>query len=311
MKKPSGLILSLLGFALVGCDAMDAVQATKAMPEKMDQSLAQIEKSNRGITRTNDAIHKQKLLLALDDMFKPQNTRYLVPPTGMLPGGETFALEATTDELTKMAFVWLREVEKMLPDDSARGSDGKFPAALAAEVDHQKMVKLMALEVVAGLLPQSSPVDENGIPTGPTSVDELIEKVVNRGGRYESTVYSILMARAIFIKDILIDPLFEEKVTNLGKFEEIYARAANLDSLARLPFASKIALKTTGMINSESNVDIHMDGALPLQTWQKIARVTEKQLEARYLNDPRVKELKALVQQNIAYWKSLQGVRPN
>ncbi|MBK7842493.1 MAG: hypothetical protein IPJ71_02185 [Bdellovibrionales bacterium] len=73
---------------LVGCGAQDAINATKKMPEKMDGTYAQIVKTNQEMGKTTDAIHKQILLLSLQDMLSSENSKYLLPPTGMLAEGK-------------------------------------------------------------------------------------------------------------------------------------------------------------------------------------------------------------------------------
>lgn len=315
----SACLLGLV-WAVSGCDVLD-------MPKKMDDTLEQIKLSNKqikqsvdGIQVTNAAIHDQKLLLALTDVLDEKHSRYLTPPTGMLAGGEKFAEEATTEEFVKLAYVWLKEVDKMTPDESEKGQDGKYPAEVIARVDHQKLVKLTGLQIIAGLIQEYIPRDASGRPTCNTSyatvvdpllqtcrasVEEVIEREINRGGRYEATAYAALMARAMFLTDLLIEPLLDEKITNIGKVKELVTRIALLDDLAKLPFAAKIALKTKRMLNPVNNIDVTLDLAgekSPIFFWKKAAKAVERQLDPRYQNDESLPALKQKIESAIGAW---------
>lgn len=88
--KSLNLALLLPCLLLSACGVSAAVDATRSLPARKDA--------------TNASIHKQTLLVALNDMLSDQNSQYLAPvPTGMLPGGQTFAEEATAEEIVKLA----------------------------------------------------------------------------------------------------------------------------------------------------------------------------------------------------------------
>jgi hypothetical protein len=284
---------------LAGCGAQDAINATKKMPEKMDGTYAQIVKTNQEMGKTTDAIHKQILLLSLQDMLRPENSKYLLPPTGMLAGGETFSKEATAEEMVKLAYVWLQEVIKAQPEDLATlGENG------LADLLHEKMVKLTALQVIAGLAPQ-------------TTIESLVkEQILEGGGRYEAAAYSVLMSRALFIKSFLLDESLmsgSEKLDNLGKFEEAIERTSQLDYLVRLQFASKIALEirvsSVDLNISESldKLDPSMGLRFPLNYWKKIDESFNSSLNSEHANSLKARQRKETIAQKIsAYLKSWQ-----
>ncbi len=299
---------------------MDGMQgAVKDTNAGLKESNDWIKESKRGIDRTGDGVHKQKLLLAMQDMLKPENTEFLVPPTGMMPGGETFAQEATTSELMKLAFVWLKEVEKGTPDEVLKDTRGRFPESVVYRVDREKQVKLIALQVIAGLLAQSPQfeLDENGnaviskdgkrVRDGSnTSVEEIIENEINKGGRFEDTAYALLMARAMFLRDILIEPMFDEKITNIGELEEAYQWVSYYDQLARLPFVGQIRLKTTGMLNAENNLDEKLDPRSCGTLWERLAKAADTDVQQKYRSEEKFSTLRGKIDEAVNYWKRAQ-----
>lgn len=255
--------------------------------------------TNARMDATNASIHKQTLLVALNDMLSDQNSQYLAPvPTGMLPGGQTFAEEASAEEIVKLAYVYLQEINEIQPDDSQRQTDGHFPAALITRMDHQKMAKLSALEVIAGLAPQAT-------------IDTLIENEVNSGGRYEDTAYSVLMCRALFLRDIMLnESLFRLPLRNIGTIDEAVKQTGYLERLAELPFASKISLKLIGMVDPNDQLDVHyqaQEGEAKkeaLSYWKKISRAFDHDLDASYRSDSHsghLAALRALVAERISH----------
>lgn len=298
MKKLNFVTLAVGAILLAGCGAQDAIDSTRKMPGKMDATLSQITKTNTEMGKTTDAIHKQTLLLALEEMLKPEHTKYLVPPTGMLAGGEAFAQEATAEEVVKLAYVWLKEVKKGLPDDLAQ-LDEKGKKALVQE----KLVKLTALQVIAGLVPQQT-------------VERLVRDQVELGGRYEDTAYAVLMSRALFVKSFLLDESLmspAEKLNNLGKLEEAIDRTAQLDYLVRLPFADKVALSL-----KVPEVDLEFDETLkglggrqglafPQEYFRRIQVALDKELDEQYLRSPEARQKRDQLRQKVTpYLKAWQ-----
>lgn len=300
MKKHNISALVLGALLMFGCGAQDAIDATKDMPGKMDDTYGQIVKTNAEMEKTTDAIHKQTLLLALEEILKPENTKYLVPPTGMLAAGEAFAEEATAEEIAKLTYVWLKEVRKGIPDNLSELDEKGLMALI-----HEKLVKLTALQVITGLAPQET-------------IEKLVQDQIYNGGRYEDTAYGVLMSRALFIKSFLLDETLmapDEKLNNLGKLEEAYDRTAQLDYLVRLPFAKKIALDV-----KVSEIDLEVEESLaglgenlglsfPTTYWKRIQSALDKELEEKYLGSPaarkRKDQLKKKVHPFLEAWKLL------
>lgn len=293
--------LGLMVMALTGCDMLDMPSKMDATLEGIRQTNATVKESNHGIEETNGDIHKQKLLIALDDMFKSEHTEYLIPPTGMLAGGETFAEAATTEEVMKLAYVWLKEIEEAQPDESLRGENGKFSDAVIAKSDHEKQIKWTALQVIAGLIPQKPRFDSEGRRLSPlNSVEEIVETQINQGGRYEDTAYVVLLARSLFLNDLLIQPLLkEDKITNPGKAQEAYERISYYDYLAHLSFVDKIQYKSHGMLISDDNIDEKFNPKAALKMWTDLDKAVDSAMDPRFRQDRRIVPLKVEIQNRI------------
>lgn len=292
MRKFEILTAAGVVLAMSGCGVTEVMDATKSMPGRMDQmigkmddTLEAISDTNTKIEKTNNAVHKQKLLMALTELLKADNTKYLAPPTGMMPAGESFAEEATPTELIKLTYVWLKEVEK------AQAMGTQKPE----EVDADKLVKLVALQIIAGFTSQEK-------------VEAIVDQQILKGGRYEKAAYAFLMARVLFLRDTLIPSVLDDQITNLGSLEEAVQRSTALDYVARLPFSDKIQLVTKGMSDPELNVNEKLDPKVASDTWQKVSRAAETELEAQYLapeyaEAARVSQAREKVTSAVSYWK--------
>ena len=294
MRKVFVASLVLLSVSLFGCGMFD-------MPDKVDQSNANMEemkhkmdKANEGMQSTKDLLHKQTLLVALSEMLKKENSMNLYPaPTGMMPGGQAFSEEATPEELAKITFLHFREVNDGSPDPSLQVG-GKWPAELATSVDHDKLVKFTAIEVIAGFAPQEK-------------VEEIVAKEIVGGGRYQKAAFGFLALRAAFIRDILVQQgLLEYKLSDPGMIEEAVKQVEYLEYLARLPFAKKIAIKTIGMLKLEDNVELALDLDMK-ELWARIDRGFETDLDpsfraANVEENRKLEALRAHVKARLAGW---------
>lgn len=303
------LILLLLG--LTGCgSATDAMNATKGMPDLMNRLRTE---TNENMSKTNRAIHMQTLSEALDKMLSEENSRFLNPPTGMLPGGQIFADEATPDELVKLVYVYYRDIAETTLEEwiPKKNSEGKWTRE-ALLFDHKKQAKLTALMVIAGLTSQ-----------------EKAEKLISENiptGEYEPQAYNFLALRALFIKTYIIEQrYFAYKLTNPGMFEKALEYMRQIDFIVKLPFVDKVKMQTMGLLQQELNLNISVSGSSetnifesgnPLSLWQHLARSFENELEQPYqingLGEPkstmspemlnRMKNIKASIDKGLAGW---------
>lgn len=295
--------------------SMEAMrQSTTDMTSKMDETNQKIDGTNKTIDETNkkidetnqkmaslkSAIHKQTLAAAMTELLKPENTRYLFPPTSLMAAGQIFAEEATAEEVTELVYVYLKDIDEVLPDDSLKGTDGKFSPSLIAETDHSKQAKFTILEVIAGLMPQEN-------------IEEAVTTQINGGGRYEAAARSLLMLRTLFMKSILVEEdLFSRKLDNLGKVDEAVNRVSNLDWIARLPFTEAISVKTRGMLNPDDNVNEMLDPKMTVSMWDHIAMSLDSEIDLKTIGDTpqnraKMDHLKRVVQKYRDFWKSKGG----
>lgn len=287
MKNMKALVLAAL--ALSGCKAVDAIDSTVAMSQKMDTMVAKMSSTQEGIDTTNIAVHRQTLDAALKQMLDDKNSKYLFPPTGMLPGGEIFALEATPKELVEFTYLVMKEIESVRPDD-----ERKVDQAYLKEMDNDKMKKLTVLTVIAGQTPQEK-------------VEAIIRNQIDgAGGRFENYAYNFLMARALFIKGFKVDEgVFANTMTNLGMIREGITYTSQLEFLVNTPFVAKVKLKTTGFNNADLNLDETLDTKMTKTLWQRLARALDTELEQRFRadNSPyarEIAEMRETVQRNLA-----------
>lgn len=254
------LCIAVLGLLFSGCGMID-------MPSKMDKTNENMEKMIDNMNHTNDGIDQQKQLIPFENLLKPENTANLFPiPTRMMPYGKKLAEAIPAQDFVELAYLWLKEIDEVLPTHKvdANGNEIPYTQDEITEINHDKTAVLMALQVVAGFLPQKA-------------VQEMIESQVYNSGRYENTVYSILMLRVQFTRDVLLDAsLLSKPLDNSGKVAQAVDYNKNIDFIAKLPFAGKIGLKTTGFIPTEDSPVEQLDTGVALKNWQRIQRSAER-----------------------------------
>jgi hypothetical protein len=275
MKTIACLLLPLASIAfLSGCGVMNA---TESVPAKMDTMNGEVKK-------TNSAVHKQTLAVALAEMMKEENTRTLNPfPIGMLPAGSIFATTATPREIIDLSYSFLKDIDASSPDENDK-VNGEWTPETVKSVDHDKMAKLWAIMVIMGLAPQST-------------VQSIVNTEINGGGLREETAYKALMLRYAFTKDILLEQsLFATGLINPGKMNEAVKYAKNLSFISDLPYADKISIKTIGMLKDEDNVVFDLTMYDTNEVWTKIDDAFDNQLSERYKKpgNPKAGELSTL-----------------
>lgn len=254
------LCIAVLGLFFAGCGMID-------MPNKMDKTNDNMEKMINNMNHTNDGIDQQKQLIPFENMLKPENTANLFPiPTRMMPYGKKLAEAIPAQDFVELAYLWLKEVDEVFPAHKldANGDEIPYTAEETAQINHDKTAVILALQIVAGFLPQQR-------------IQEMIDSQVYGSGRYENTVYTILMLRVQFNRDILLDAsLLAKPLDNAGKVAQAVEYNKNIDFIAKLPFAAKIGLKTTGFLPTEDSPVEALDTGIALKNWQRIQRSAER-----------------------------------
>ncbi|MDO9181094.1 MAG: hypothetical protein Q7U04_01735 [Bacteriovorax sp.] len=258
----SALILVSLLTLVVGCDAVDAMKATKSMDDKMDQTNAGMKQTNIGIVttnkviaETNENIRLQKLILSKNDMLEKENTKNLTPVAlGMIAGAKKFSEAATTEELMEYTFLLLKEINDGKPDDSLKNEKGQFPTDIVEEYDHQKMIKFNQILTIAGFTPTEK-------------ITQIIEEQIYEGGLYQDEAYAFLMARVFFLGTYLDNSLLAKPLKTVKKMEETINRIGSIDFLLKTPFKNYIKMNVTGFLKADAiEISLFTNGEMD-DTW--------------------------------------------
>ncbi len=310
MKQLS--VILLLAATLVGCDAIDAIHATKEMNGKMDEMNESTEKLAEGV-------HLQSLVIPINELLKSDSFLKLSPfPTTIVLYAKPFAEEARPKELVELTYLWLKEIDEVATEPDLDHEGKPLPDGINClgscldrlnQMRREKIGKLMTLQAVAGFTPQNT-------------VESLIRSEIYGDGRYYEAAMKFLMLRYVFIRDILLDnSLLNQNLDKIGEIEEAVSYMKRLDYLARLPFADQIALVTRGVIKPYLNAEYALDAETRSQLgtrWKllKLKAQSEMKFEKRSLtgdagNDQRIldesrrKMGRALqtIESHIRFWK--------
>ena len=289
-------------FLASGCDAFKALDsAANVMPNTMNSMNSKMDETNKGIQSTNESVRLQKLILAKDDMLKPENTRDLEPVAlGMIAGAKKFGEAATTEELIEFTYVLLKEIREEKPtanDDVTK-----------AHYDHDKMIKVSQILTIAGFCPE-------------IKVDQIIEEQIYGSGLYIDEAYAFLMARAMFLGTYLGESLLANPIKTVKKMDETIVRLGAIDKLLKLPFKDQIKLEAVGFIVREPIVvslldesgNIADDSWNAPKLWKKVLRAFDRDLKDGNLvnasdaqknaSKAKIAQMKAQVQAYLDSWK--------
>ncbi|UXR65513.1 hypothetical protein EZJ49_04500 [Bdellovibrio bacteriovorus] len=325
MKKLTQvLIASALITGLVACDAQDAIDSTKQIPDKMNQTNSKMESMLDAMKTTNKGVHDQSLLIPLENLLKEENYDTLAPvPFKLMPYGKKLAEAATAEELVELTYLWLKEVDEALPAkdiDEGSGAEIPYTKKQIQRINTLKIAKLTALQIIAGFTPQNV-------------VQEMIQNYVIGGGieggrRFEETTYSFLMLRTMFIRDVLLkESILSKSIDNVGKLEEAMKYIKKIDAISRLRFHSRIEFKSRGLVDyagqqlpSDEQPQEKFDRLMAQRLWESLYDKASAQMkvEARSVGaspeeDQRLLENEKkriqydmqLIQQALQYWSSL------
>ncbi|MBC7537407.1 MAG: hypothetical protein H7281_01195 [Bacteriovorax sp.] len=305
--KSSLIIISLLSF-VVGCDAIDAMKATKDMKSATNSMNEKMDKTNIGIQETNDSVRKQKLILSINDMLDDKNTKDLEPVAiGMIAGAEEFGKAATTEETIKYTYKLLLEIKDVKPNEALKDTNGNYPASVVEAYDHKKMINLSQIYTIAGFYPQDK-------------VDQIINEQIYGGGRYQRTAYIFLMARVQFLGTYLQETLFAEPLDTVEAMRELIVRLGAMDSILKSPFKDKVKINIDTFIARDPIVASLYDDAGKMEDswnapklWKKVLKRFDQDLkDGNVVEGSSVKttdvqneitQLKATVQTYVGSWQ--------
>ena len=265
IRSVASVLVLFLGMGFSSCslfqvpDKIDATnQTTQGMSSKMDQT-------NSSLSLTVNGLHKQTLLVALQDMTSAEHTKVLVPvPFDMFAGGKTFAeevhedevldwfyaankniVEGTADESQKVLIPVLAPVSdpvsgKMMLqaqyDDVTRAghkykvprTEWAFPTSYLDSFNLSKDITFNTMAVIAAFLPQEM-------------VENLVKDQIVGHGLREQTVYLILDLRDNFVRGAFLkNSLYEDHLKNFDQYKEAFNHVSHLDYIANLGYTDAI-----------------------------------------------------------------------
>jgi hypothetical protein len=282
------IVNPILGFILFlglsGCDALDALKATKEMNGKMDGMNTKMESmnnkmesmnnkmdsTNQSMQKTVDGVHGQELLLPLENMLTTESLEYIVPvPTALMPFAKKFAEAATPAELMDLTLIWLNQINNVTPlgnvDTTGNAkdmSDEEFNS-----LRKHRIGKAMALAAIAGFTPQNV-------------VEQIIVENVKHSSRHLPTAFKFLALRAFFIKEVLLEKsLLDGLMSSVGILEDSVKYMNLLTYLVNLSFSKSIAVHTTGLSEvfyEDINYSLNDENVKAIDsTWVKIKNKAE------------------------------------
>ncbi len=294
-----------IALVLVGCkSANDAMQATKDMGGKMDDTNIQIKRTNDRtdemaikMEKTIVGMHRQTLQVAFENLVKKENAAYTEPfPYDMAPFAEVFAQEVNPSELVQLFYIQLKRIDEQVPPTKLDGT-----AMSDAEMDREKQARLIALEALAGLTP-------------PATFRQIVATEIK--GFYPRSVYGFIMLRELFLKEKLLDSsALSGDFLYVGEARRAVVFASMLDEIAMLDakILSRVSVQTIGFRNPELNLNTKHDVSRVTDTWSKLNRRINSEVfinQVPSVSDAaevkELEQLKSLVSAKDSYWKTLQ-----
>jgi len=164
-------------------------------------------------TKMEQGVHLQILTVSLEQMFNPTNTAVLAPPTRMMPYAESFAKEATEDELIRIIHVLWQDAY----------SKPKY-------LKESGQTSLVGLSTIAALTPEAK-------------ARNILHLQIEERGRFEDAAYVFALARYAFTRDYLFHSTIEGmKYLNKGALRDCTQHFSVMKYLSELPYADRFEL---------------------------------------------------------------------
>lgn len=295
------------------------------MTEKMDQTNAGMDQMIDGMGKTNsnmgeminlmgktvDGVDKQKILLPFQQLMDEKNYDLLTPaPTKLMPWAKEFAEAIPIKDFAELTYLWLKEIKEVNPlmELDKDGNEIPYTQAQVNQINKVKLGRLVALQAVCGFMS-----DEK--------MDVVINEHIVNYSRFESTAYKILMMRVQFIRDILLnESILSEPLSTVGEIKEAVKFAKKLDTISRLPFHDKIAVKVDGFLKPLETFEEKLDVKAASKSFKKIKLSIEKDFKLEQKNvitgneeqDLKIQENKSkdfneamkTINESLRYWES-------
>ena len=268
---------------------------------------SQIQETNNGMAKTNEAIRQQKMGVAMELMQNPKNREVQFPiPNDMMAGGKIMGEAIQAEEVlhfVKNYIVKINEVQfegqKMIDAPDAPPGSDQIPNPEYAKFLHDKQADLSMVILVSGNLFESV-------------VKQLVEEQSEQGA-YRDILFQLLKMRVNFYNDMMLHAAMldgDKKLDTLGKIEKAIEYNEKVEYVCQLPFADRIALQIKGFeAEANANLSKPLDRDTALNNWKKIKEKAESDFTAEsFLSDPEKNEA-ALEEYNKKHKELLEKIQ--
>lgn len=293
MKLVNALIMIL---ALSSCGQIkNIMDGTEKLP-------SQIQETNNGMAKTNEAIRLQKIGVALGIMQDPKNRVTLAPiPSDMMSGGKIMGESLHADEallfvknyLVKINEVSFADTYPLADEGTEEGQKLKFAFMM------DKLADLSMLIVVSGNIP-----------------DDLIEQMVveqSEQGAYRDILFQLLKMRAAYYSDMMLHAAMldgDKKLETLGQIEKAMEYAGKLDYICDLEFVPQIAMKISAFDEKKNaKLSESLDPKVCSDLWKKIQEKAQGDFKAQSFHSNSGKNESSLTEYNAKYKKLLEEIQ--
>ena len=241
----------------------------------------QIQETNDGMKKTNEAIRLQKMGVAMGHLKDKHNRSNLVPvPFGMMSAAKMLAEALTPEETVNLFKTGVSDLNKSQ-------ADTVFPQIEEEAFQHERMADYFMLILISGFLPE-------------TTVSEVIRAESDQGAN-QSIMLNVLRMRVYFNSDMMLYmstlgldanadatgnyPVLDAttKMDTLGKINKAIAYNEIVEAVCKLDFADKVDVQIEGFKMKPLDVE------QAKKNWELILSRTQSDYKAESLSKDPVK----------------------
>ena len=292
-------LLIALALTLSGCGLPLQLEEVNKNMAKMNDKINQMTDNTTNMSNsigdmtdslgsTSKGIHSQSLMIALNELLKPENTKYVTLTNAnvipMIAPAKAFAEIATAEEIAGIAYLWISEINLCQVDDVlTKQQKDNF--------DLGKWIKLNALQLIAGFIPEET-------------IDVMIHQQIKSGGSYRTAAEQIIVLRYLFIRDFLLETTISASaLTNPAQYETALSYLDSLKNIKINPALNDLNLKLFGFFDTNGNglnQTLSVNAADDLVPYyKKLAVKFIKELDPIYINDVKFKTRLTLIKRKL------------
>jgi hypothetical protein len=208
--------------------SVDELEAKMDLLHKETQRLlALIVELNRGMAKTNAAVHLQTLTIALQQLVSAETTESLEVPVRMFPYAETFAREASAHELLQTFHVFLK-------DATLGYADGEKPNEKDLRI-RGRMISLIGASLMATFAPEEK-------------VEEILTDEIEKKGRFQDTAYAFALLRYEGTQNYLLGSVLKTQTVNVETLKTAVEHYRIMKTIAEKPYVAELKLNVPKLI---------------------------------------------------------------